>query len=287
MSITKKTLLVVGSLLIVIILLLVFYFRFFVLTDYLNLEEQYLTKNIEQSLKVLNNRSNSMFATSQDWANWDDTHNYISDVNQAYADSNLSYFDYANLKLNFFALIDNNENIKYIGLFDLINNTPVEVSNDFKTALLNEKKLIHHDSEQSKVIGTIMLNGIPTLIVSVPILKSDDSGPVNGTLIMGQYLDKEITDLISTSVGYPINLYNIYASDTKKYEKIIENITTGKDPNKNIEIQYLKDNQISGYSIIADIYGNPILLLQVLLPRDIYREGVKRINEFFIFETSI
>ena len=283
MSITKKTLLVVGSLLIVIILLLVFYFRFFVLTDYLNLEEQYLTKNIEQSLKVLNNRSNSMFATSQDWANWDDTHNYISDVNQAYADSNLSYFDYANLKLNFFALIDNNENIKYIGLFDLKNNTPVEVSNDFKTALLNEKKLIHHDSEQSKVIGTIMLNGIPTLIVSVPILKSDGSGPVNGTLIMGQYLDKEITDLISTSVGYPINLYNIYASDTKKYEKIIENITAGKDPNKNIEIQYLKDNQISGYSIIADIYGNPILLLQVLLPRDIYREGVKHINEFYIF----
>ena len=107
MSITKKTSLVVGSLLIVIILLLVFYFRFFVLTDYLNLEEQYLTKNIEQSLKVLNNRSNSMFATSQDWANWDDTYNYISDVDQAYADSNLSYFDYANLKLNFFALIDN------------------------------------------------------------------------------------------------------------------------------------------------------------------------------------
>jgi sensor domain CHASE-containing protein len=100
---------------------------------------------------------------------------------------------------------------------------------------------------------------------------------------MGQYLDKEITDLISTSVGYPINLYNIYASDTKKYEKIIENITAGKDPNKNIEIQYLKDNQISGYSIIADIYGNPILLLQVLLPRDIYREGVKHINEFYIF----
>ena len=112
------------------------------------------------------------------------------------------------------------------------------------------------------------------------------SGPVNGTLIMGQYLDNEITDFISSSVGYPVNLYNIYESDTKKYEKIIENLTTSKDPNKNIEIQYLGDNQISGYSIIKDIYGNPILLLQILLPRDIYLEGVKHINEFLIFTIS-
>ncbi len=55
---------------------------------------------------------------------------------------------YANLDLNLFALVDNNEDIKYIGLFDLNNTTPVEVSNDFKTALLNEKKLVHHISEK-------------------------------------------------------------------------------------------------------------------------------------------
>jgi len=86
-----------------------------------------------------------MLATSQDWSSWDDTYNFISDGNQGYIDSNLVDENYTNLRLNFFALIDNNENIKYIGLFDLKNNTPVEVSGDFKTALLNEKKLIHHD----------------------------------------------------------------------------------------------------------------------------------------------
>jgi diguanylate cyclase (GGDEF)-like protein len=104
---------------------------------------------------------------------------------------------------------------------------------------------------------------------------------------MGQYIDKEISDFISSSVGYPVNLNNIYGSDTKKYEKILENLTTSKDPNKNIEIQYLEDNQISGYSIIKDIYGNPIMLLQILLPRDIYQEGVKHTNEFQIFTVII
>ena len=287
MSITKKTLFVVGSALVVIILLLVLYFRFFVLKDYLNLEEQYLTNNIKQSIKVIDNKINSMVTTAWDWAAWDDTYNYISDGNQGYVDSNLVDENYTNLSINLFALIDNNKNIKYIGLCDLKNNTPVEVSDDFKTTLLNEKKLIHHNYEQSQVAGIAMINGIPTLIVSVPILKSDDSGPVNGTLIMGQYLNKEISNLISTSVGYPVNLYNINANDTKQYETIIKSLTSNKDPNKNIEIQYLSDNQISGYTIIKDIYGNPIVLLQILLPRDIYQQGVKHINEFYIFISVI
>jgi sensor domain CHASE-containing protein len=199
MSITKKTLLVIASMLAVIIILLFFYFRFFVLNDYLKLEEQNLTKNIEQSIKILNNKINSMITTSRDWSAWDDTYYFISDGNQEYIDSNLVDENYTNLRLNFFALIDNNKNIKYIGLFDLINNTPVEVSDDFKTALLNEKKLVHHISEESEVAGIALLNDIPVLIVSVPILKSDDSGPVNGTLIMGQYIDKEISDFISSS----------------------------------------------------------------------------------------
>ena len=287
MSITKKTLLIVASMLAVTIVFLFLYFRFFVINDYLKLEEQYLTKNVEQSTKILNNKINSMFTTSQDWSSWDDTYNFISNGNQDYIDSNLVDENYTNLRLNFFALIDNNENIKYIGLYDLKNNTPVEVSDDFKTALLNEKKLVHHDNEQSKVAGITLLNGIPTLLISVPILKSDGSGPVNGTLIMGQYLDNETTDFISSSVGYPVNLYNIYESDTKKYEKIIENLSNNKDPIKNIEIQYLNNNQISGYSIIKDIYGNPILLLQLLSPRDIYQEGVKHIIEFHIFTLII
>ena len=283
MSITKKTLLVIASMLVVILVLLFFYFRFFVLNDYLKLEEQYLTKNIEQSIKILNTKINSMLTTSRDWSTWDDTYYFISEGNQDYIDSNLLDETYINLELNSFTLIDNNENIKYIGLFDLKNNTPVEVSDDFKTALLNEKKLVHHISEESKVAGIALLNGIPALIVSVPILKNDNSGPVNGTLIMARYIDNSISDFMSSSVGYPINLYNIYDSDTKKYAKILENLTTSKDPNKNIEIQYLSNSQISGYSIIKDIYGNPILLLQILLPRDIYREGVKHINEFLIF----
>jgi len=271
----------------VVIFLLFFYFRFFVLNDYLKLEEQYVTNYTEQSIKVLNNKINSMLTTSRDWSSWDDTYYFISDGNQDYIDSNLVDENYSNLRLNFFALIDNNKNIKYIRLFDLKNNTPIEVSDDFKTTLLNEKKLIHHDNEQSKVVGITLLNDIPTLIVSVPILKSDDQGPVNGTLIMGQYLDKEISDFISTSVGYPVNLYNIYEGDTKKYAKILENLTISKDPIKNIEIQYLSNSQTSGYSIIKDIYGNPILFLQILLPRDIYQEGVKHTNEFYIFTVII
>ena len=126
MSITKKTLLIVASMLTVTIILLFLYFRFFVLNDYLKLEEQYLTKNVEQSIKILNNKIDSMVTTSLDWSAWDDTYYFISNGNQYYIDSNLVDENYTNLRLNFFALIDNNENIKFIGLYDLKIIPPLE-----------------------------------------------------------------------------------------------------------------------------------------------------------------
>jgi len=287
MGITKKTLLVVSSTLGIILILLFLYFKIFVLNDFLKLEEQYLAKNTNQAVQILNNKINSMLVTSQDWSCWDDTYSFISTGNQEYIDSNLVYDNYKNLRLNLFALIDNNKNIKYISLFDLKNDAPVEVSDDFKTAVLGEEKLVYHASEQSKVTGLTILNNIPTLIVSVPVLKSNYIGPVNGTLIMGQYLDTEITDFISSSVGYPVNLYNIYGSDVKNYEKVLEKLTAGSDDGKNFEIQYLGDNKISGYTLVKDIYGQPILLLQVTMPRDIYLEGIKSINRFHVITLII
>jgi diguanylate cyclase (GGDEF)-like protein len=283
MSIIKKTLLVIIITFAVIISLLYSYFRVFVLKDYLKLEEQFLTKNIEQSKNTLDNKINSMFTTAWDWSSWDDTYNFISDGNREYADSNLVMENFSNLRINLFALIDNNKKIKYLELHDFHNNALIEVTDDFKSALLSQEKLVHHDSKQSKTLGIAMVNGIPTLIISLPILKSDDSGPVNGTLIMGEYLSEEISGSICSSLGYQVDLYNIYSDDAQEYEKIMGSLTNGKGSENNIEILYPGDNNITGYSIINDIYDKPILLLGISLPRDIYHEGVKHINEFLIF----
>jgi diguanylate cyclase (GGDEF)-like protein len=283
MSITKKTLLVIIAMFAMIIVLIFFYFRVFVLKDYVKLEKQFLTKNIEQSKKALEDKINSIFTTARDWSAWDDTYSFISDGNREYADSNLVEENFSNFRINLFALIDNDKNIKYFGLFDLNNNTPVEAADDFKSAFLSQEKLVHHDNELSKTLGIAMLNGTPTLIVSLPILKSDDSGPVKGTLVMGEYLSEEVSGLIGSTLGYPVDLYNIYSNGSQKYEKIVGSLTSGKGSEGNIEILYPGGNNITGYTIINDIYDKPILLLHVSFPRDIYQEGEKHINEFLIF----
>lgn len=280
MTIVKKTLLLVLSMLVLIVALLFFYFRFFVLNDYLKLEKQYTVNAVQQSIKILDNKITSMQSNALDWSLWDDTYYFISDGNQDYIDANISDDNFTNLRLNFFTLIGNDKEIKYIGLYDLDNNKPIEVSDDFIAALLNEEKIIHHDNEQSKVSGIVSLDGIPIIIVSVPILKTDNSGPVNGTLIMGKYLDKDMVNIISSSVGFPVNLYNISETDTEEYVKIFENLTAN-NKSENIEIEYLDNNQLLGYSIIEDIYGKPILLLQISLQREIYQQGIKQTNVFY------
>lgn len=273
MSIIKKTLLIIASIFFIITIGLFLLSRFFFLDEYLELEKEDASRKVEQSLNILDNKISSIKTTAIDYAAWDDTYDFVSKYNQNYVDSIFTDELFENLKLNFFALVDNNGKMVFISQYDLENHKLIVNNDTLEKALLNKEKLI------SGMQGLVKLNGIPTFIASTPVLKSDNAGPANGTLIVGQYLDENTNNLISNDLGFPVRLYDI--SDTnaaKEFNDIIQKFT----PDKKTEIKYETGKKIQAYSLINDIDGKPLLLLQISLPRDIYNEGLKNINLFLI-----
>ncbi|MCL4378592.1 MAG: diguanylate cyclase [Actinobacteria bacterium] len=231
----------------------------------------------------MDGKISSLDVMAKEYSAWDDTYNFINDGNKNYINSNLVEGTYTNLKINLFAILDKQENIKYIGLYDLNENKYVEVSEHFKDSLLNSGKLVQQGNEKSDVAGIALIDGKPAFIAAQPVIKSDDSGPVDGTLIMGQYLDNSTSDLLSSVVGYPVQLYNISENtNQEKFAEILSKLKSGSAENKNIQIEYLSSDKISGYYVINDISGVPVQLLQILLPRTIYQQGRQSTNEFIL-----
>jgi len=48
-------------------------------------------------------------------------------------------------------------------------------------------------------------------------------------------------------------------------------------------IQPLSNEIVAGYTLISGIYGQPILILRINLPRNIYNQGLSSVNLFFFF----
>ena len=282
MGIAKKTLITIASIFFIITIVLFLYSRFFFLNEYLKLEKEDASLKVEQSLNILDNKISSIKMTAVDYAAWDETYNFVSEYNHNYVDSTFTNEFFENLKINFFALFDNNGKMVFISQYDFKNHKLIVNNDTLEKALLNNEKLINYNKEKlenSGVQGLVKLTGIPTLIISTPVLKSDNSGPAKGTLIIGQYLDENTNNLISNALGFPVKLYNISDTNTaKEFNDIIQKFNL----DKKTEIKYETGQKIQAYSIINDIDEKPLLLIQISLPRDTYNEGLKNIELFLI-----
>ncbi len=55
----------------------------------------------------------------------------------------------------------------------------------------------------------------------------------------------------------------------------------------NIDIEYFSNNQLDAYYLIKSANGNPILLMRMALPRDLYLKGNSTIWQFIIILIAI
>ena len=89
MKLQEKTLLVFIVLLISVLLCMSIFFSTVILASYSALEEQYIAKDLDQTVNKLNDELFSMSALVSVWGPWDDTYNFVNGKDPEYIQSNL------------------------------------------------------------------------------------------------------------------------------------------------------------------------------------------------------
>jgi PAS domain S-box-containing protein len=228
------------------------------------LEEDSVKKDATRVSNVLVNNLSNLDATVADWAIWTDTYEFIQAPDQQYIDNNIVDSSFVTLDINFMLFFDINGEMVYGRGFDLKTLEQMAIPASLESHLKPGNLLLQNYTLESKVTGILQLPEAPLLVSSRPILTSQGEGPIEGTLIMGRYLDQELINYLSelADLSVTVNRYN--ANDLPANVKKAAVSLSAASP---VTVLTTDKNSLTGYSLVTDIYGSPALILSMDTPR--------------------
>lgn len=256
------------------------------LPSFLSLESQSINDNVLRVVRAIKNEQHHLSLITNDWSAWDDTYNYIVDHNSEYEASNLTDSTFSINQINLLYLFDNSGRKVWGKTFFEDFETPITIQPFDQDHLSPDFVLFRYNSEQTplneqQISGLLMTSAGPMLCAARPVLKSDDSGPSHGTLVMGRLLNSDLIEKITqlTNINFEVKLVANHNADYNSGE--LPAIETSE------HITYQShDNILLATTSYADLTGNPALAITVYDTRDILNQGIKALRLTLILAAS-
>jgi len=269
-----KTLIIIATTFISILVISLVTLQALTLNSVASIERGESFRETERVLDLLSHELSDQNATTIDYAAWNDTYEFVQDGNVNYITENMIDETFANLRLNIMLFLNSSDQVIFGKAFDLQNMTETPFPQSLLQHLANNHLLLHHGNATNAVAGIILLPEGPVLVASSPILTSLYQGPVMGTLITGRFLDSFSISRLYESVHLPIVL-QILGNPWVSSDFQVANSSMSKD--KPLFSQPLDKENVAGYALIDDVYGNPVVIMKITMPRDIYAQGLTSI----------
>ncbi|QQR78597.1 MAG: PAS domain S-box protein [Candidatus Moraniibacteriota bacterium] len=277
-----KVLLSVSAALFILFLFLYLFLSNLISKNYADFERGIVREDTVRVRDALESRRDDLYTKLGDWAQWDDTYEFIGDGNQDYIDSNLQNSAFEILKVNLIAISDNDGNI----LFS--KNVIAEEAQPFPESLAElVKSHVYFTDSQEDIAhqGVLALPEGTVMFASRPVTTSDGLAEPHGRILFGYFLDDEDRDALSvlTHLNIEIQRYDRAVADPTR-SSIIDGLSREDFFVPRVESTAAS---IAGYTTVPDAHtGEPALLLGAKIPRDIYAQG-QASNHLFLWTMAV
>ena len=229
-----------------------------------SLERDLAYENVERVRQFIDSEFEYLRGNNEDWAEWDDTHQYMLGQNDSFPKSNLVDASLITLRINALYLFDANGRLVWGRLLDLDTGLPIPADDGFLRPLSEEIALVNHRTADSETVGVLKTRGAPMLLTSFPVLNNLGQGPIAGTLIFGRFLDTSKIAEISQRVGVQFSLFRI--GQDQLASGALDAVEYLSDSTKTTYFDAI-DEGVYSYRVINDIYSRPAILLQARTQR--------------------
>src|SRR4030042_4984518 len=261
-----------------VLLVLMFVYNLLMLNGVGAMEQKDTRREAEIIVDSVEHELEDLDATTADYAAWDDTYTFVQDGNMNYINLNLMDATFVNLRLNIMFFVNSTNQVVFGKAFDLQNETELPFPQGLTQHLVDNVLLLSHNTTASSMKGAIAIVEGPLLIASRPILTSQREGPIRGTLITGRFLDSVEMNRLYHVVHLPLILQIVgHPWISSDFQEAYASLSK-EEP---VFVNSLSRETIAGYALFEDIYGNPILILRIDLPRDNYAQGLTGVVYFF------
>lgn len=199
----------------------------------------------------------------QDWAAWDDSYRFVVDKNEAFIKSCLPVETFKEDRLNVICFFNARGERVWSRLYDETW-TPVEPEKapeaSFFAAMLHQTET----KTAAKLPGILTTPWGIMLVAARPITTSNLKGIPRGTLVMGKFLSENLIETLRDQTCVNFRLRPI------EEPRAVAQAMAGGEP---VSFQERDVKILSVSSVIPDVFGTPVLLLQADIPRAITAMG--------------
>lgn len=242
------------------------------LKSFKDLEEANIERNIEIVNKEIQYNLKGLAGTSLDWARWDDTYLFAQGLNETYIETNLVDENFKMYGVDIILFTDNSGRILY-GKQKHFETEEIMEIEQVALDIFFHSSILGSENPELYFNDIVVVKGIPMIIDARPILKTDGSGTVQGNVIFGRFMDKQLINEISNKLSLGISLELVSKVD---FDKL--NLASGQW----IEIpSESEDYNVRNY-YISDFSGMYYTKITVKIPRDVIMVGYNSIKVFII-----
>ena len=218
-------------------------------------------------------------SSTGDWAPWDDAHAYARGENPAFISINADIPTLVNLDLNAMLIYDLEGKLLWGQLVQDGEGADLARLGVFEEGAPQTTRLISHSHIDSDKSGLLQTNMGPMLICSMPILKSNDEGPIAGTLVMARFLDDSRVWRLSEQTEVDFAAYQI-ADASVDIARPLQALSNDVD---NESYREVTDSAILSYGLLRDVFGEPLIILEAKTRREISALGGQTVNGTLLF----
>jgi PAS domain S-box-containing protein len=240
-----------------------------ILPSYLALEKQEAEKAIAACVDAVKREMHRLEQMAGAWAMWDDTYRFVQDANPAYVQSDFQWKRLTSSGIHLIYIFDRQIRTLWWGAFDPAENMEVSLDPFSNASFTKDHPLFQHATLDSTITGVILTERGPILITSRPIVTSAGEGPMQGILVMGRFLNEETIRELSSQTRVPFSIKHPRSAHLDNRQSLLfTTLAPGKQG-----IETVDDKTLKGYALLADLDGNPALLINATLEREIFQRS--------------
>lgn len=251
--------------------------RIVLLDSFTSLEKDNMIPNVHRVLNTLSDDIAGLDAELSNWVNVVDISNVEGEPDAEF--SRLLTEAFTNLEINYTMVFDLNDRILFSKAVDLQSGMDVPFPSSFQEHFAAQDLLLQHASPDSRTTGFISLPEGPMLIAARPVPDSANDDPVGGTMLFARHLDDDQIAVLAQSAQLSLEIRKV--SDIEMPSDFQEALHSLNKPDL-IVTRRLNEDEVSAYTLLEDVYGDPSFVIKADMPSTIYQEGLSTLNYLII-----
>ncbi|MFZ5475474.1 MAG: putative bifunctional diguanylate cyclase/phosphodiesterase [Myxococcota bacterium] len=239
------------------------------LADYRRLEREDVLADLGRAEDALGARVAALRSSTRDWAVWDDPYRFVQDRNPEFIEVNVQDSPFRSLGLNLMVFVDTAPRVVFAKQFDLAADHAVPVDPVLIESLMALPELFRHDDPGHHVAGLLGTPAGLVVIGASPILPSDESGPVRGTLVFLRKLDAGEVARVAETVHLDIRVRDAAGAGDDAVAALRARVPV---------VREVDADRVEAFTPLLDVRGEPVAVLQLASPRAVYAQGVRTVR---------